>query len=608
MTKEITRQYFKIPNEKKPYLSILDEISFNFLMFKIIYDGNDIYLCQQNLNTKKSKGNKILLKKLLFRTTKYKCHKCKNEINSFEFYINSDSKKIILCHECYKTIKKKEKYISLEDYISKCDIHDNKYEFFCINCNKNICGKCKSEHDELGHEYINFTQITSKYDAEINIKQECCNKMKKLLKIFQIISEIKLIELNILEKAEIDEFIGRLKIEISYAELIISSFQYFLEKKSLCYEIISNFYELKFNEKIKEDINFVEIFEDFKNVLKPSFHFIMKSSDTIELNRSIIIPLSQKKRINAKGCLNGEIRGIVELKGGFIFSGTKDGDIGIFDSKELKLKTKLKLTNLGINQINHLCKIKDDKLDLIAIASNLSDIIIISAFNEQKDENILFTYKLECKIKSHSDKINRIIQLSNNIIVSSSSDGYIMFWEKLKNNNGISLQFNSKINLEFNVHNLFECLYTNELICNSTTIDLKTFRVKRDINMWFPQDESFNCAMCLFNKKYLAYVSSCDGVMVIDLENINKTYYITAKYDYVDAVYTIDDETLCVCTRDLYNIFQPRFSQQYKLVGNNFKEIGKICHTGTCNCFMNDSEGNFIMGNMSGELLKYLNE
>jgi hypothetical protein len=41
---------------------------------------------------------------------------------------------------------------------------------------------------ELRHEFIDFNQFTSKWDDEIYIKQICCNKAKKVLKIFQNIS------------------------------------------------------------------------------------------------------------------------------------------------------------------------------------------------------------------------------------------------------------------------------------------------------------------------------------------------------------------------------------------------------------------------------------
>ena len=390
--------------------------------------------------------------------------------------------------------------------------------------------------------------------------------------------------------------------QIIYADLIIFIFNYFFEKNSLFYELISNFNELNFNEKITENMNFSEIFENYQNLTQTSFHIIKNSPDTIELNRKTIIPLCQLKRIETKEELKGEIRGIIELRGGYYLSGTKEADIGIYNSNTLELKTKLKFKSMKITQVNHLSKIRDNKLDLVSNASNLNDIIIISVF---QDKNIFFDYKIECQIKAHSGKINKILQLSNNLIVSSSSDGYVIFWELIKKSgDSISLQTISKINLGFNVHVLIECHFTNELICNYVTIDLKRFIIKKEFMMWFPQDELFNCAMCLFNKKYIAYVSLCDGVRIINIETNEEFQAITAKYDYVDAVYTIDDETLCLCTRDLYNIFQPRFSQQYS--GNNFKEIGKICYTKTCNCYMNDSEGNFIMGDMGGSLIKYI--
>ena len=46
-------------------------------------------------------------------------------------------------------------------------------------------------------------------------------------------------------------------------------------------------------------------------------------------------------------------------------------------------------------------------------------------------------------------------------------------------------------------------------------------------------------------------------------------------------------------------------SQQYKLDEDEFVQIGSIIVTGVCNCFMTDSENNFIMGTMSGRLLKF---
>ena len=78
----------------------------------------------------------------------------------------------------------------------------------------------------------------------------------------------------------------------------------------------------------------------------------------------------------------------------------------------------------------------------------------------------------------------------------------------------------------------------------------------------------------------------------------------------VEAVYTIDNKTFCLCTQDLSTTFRVRYSQHFRLNEkiNIFKEIGEMIETGTCNSYINDYEGNFIMGDMSGYLVKLFEE
>ena len=610
MTLQISKNSFRILDMEKeqPSLSILDENSLQFQLFKIIYDDNEIIIQTSSHSNQNNEINKFQFNEFIIKNKKSLCHMCKKEINTFNFNISSNIDQLKLCLECKQKIQEKEKYIPFEDYISKCIIHDKIYELFCINCNKNMCEKCKSDHKDLGHKYVSFDKIIPKKD-EIDEKEYYCKKAKYLLQIFRTISEIKSIEFDLIKSMEINNFVKRLTNEIKFAEIIISTFQYFFERNKFCYGLISNFNEINFNKKIIEKMNISKILEDSQDLLGPSFHIIMESTDMKELNNKRIIPLSHRKKVVSEERLSDEIRGIIELSGGYYLAGSKSADIGIFDKKSLEFKGKIEVNDIGITLINHLTKIKDDKMDLCAIASNLSDIIIISIFETEKHEKKNFEFKIECQIKAHSGKINRIIQLSNDLIASSSIDGYVMLWEKIKkSDNSIFLQNNTKINLGFNIHYLIECKYTNELICNSVAVDLKNFTKTRNFDMWWPQDESFNCAICLFNKKYLAYVSGCDNVQIINIEKNVTCHSITPKYDYVDAVFTVDGETICLCTRDLYNIFQPKYSQQFRLIENNFKEIGHICHTGTCNYFMNDSDDNFVMGIMSGNLIKYIIE
>ena len=56
------------------------------------------------------------------------------------------------------------------------------------------------------------------------------------------------------------------------------------------------------------------------------------------------------------------------------------------------------------------------------------------------------------------------------------------------------------------------------------------------------QDKNFNCSICLFKEKYLAYVVECDYICVLNLET-GKEYLIYGSFDYVEAVYSMDNET-----------------------------------------------------------------
>ena len=599
-----------INDEKKLEISniLLDEQLLKFPIFKIVHDDIDIKINSKyslNPNTEnRLKDLKNIINKKLF----IKCTECQKDIPSFEFFIKRENTDSIICNECITIIKEKnedEKYISFDKYISTCDKHEKNYELFCINCNMNMCSKCKKEHLDLTekHEFIIYENILD--EGEISNKTYLCKKMKCLCEIFKKVSEMKFLEYNIKEGMKYQNIAERLSRENKFAEIIISSFSYFKEKNSLCYELISNFNDINYNkELIKIDIR--QIFDKTNDILGSAFHIIMQSPDIIEKKKVKIVPLCHKTRIDSDNSLGSEIRGIIELKGGYYLAGSKEGIIGIFDSEKLELKQNFRIK--GINKIFHMEKIKDENSDLIAIASDSNEIIIISLFPKEKDntnikDDDIFEYKFEFKKEEHTGKINRIIQLTNGLIVSSSEDQSIIFWQIIKNDKKFSLQSISKIKTDSDIHILIECPYTNELICNNKIIDLDSYTFKKVLKIHL-QDKSFNCQMCLFKEKYLAYVLDCEDIGIINIET-GRAYYIKPKYDYVEAVYSIDNETICLCTQDLYNLFRSRYSQQFKLEDTDFVEIGEITNTGTCNSYIIDSQNNFVMGDMAGELSKY---
>ena len=589
---------------------LFNEKLLKFPILKIIQDDYDI-----KINSKSSliinKDDEIKdLKDILSKKPNIKCFECEKEINSFDFFINKGNKDKFICKECYAVIKEKNsnaEYISLDSYISTCNKHAKKYELFCINCNMNMCLQCKEEHLDLGskHEFIIYENILM--ENEIKEKRQYCDKIKNLCEVFKNISEIKFKEGKFKEGTKFQKVFERFSRENKFAEIIISTFSYFLEQKSLCYEIISNFNEIGFNKELKE-IDIKRFFDKENNLLESPFHIIMQSNDIIETKKVKIIPLSNRERIESKISLDSEIRGLIELKGGYYLAGSLDGKLCIFDSAKLELKQNLKIN--GINKIFHMEKIKDENLDLIAIASDLNEVIIISVFQKPKEndikdkEDFIFDYKIECRKEEHTGSINRIIQLSNGLIVSSAKDKLVIFWNLIKKDDIFDLQSISKIKMDSEIYVLIEYPFNNELICNDKTIDLNSYNFKRELNI-FLQDKNFNCSICLFKEKYLAYVVECDYICVLNLET-GKEYLIYGSFDYVEAVYSMDNETFCLCTQNLESFFRPRFSQHFKLEEDNFVEIGKMTYTGTCNCYLIDSKNNFVMGDMGGILSKYL--
>ena len=585
---------------------LLDEKSLKFPMFKIIYDDCDIKIDSRfSLTESKEKDIKDL-KNILSKKSDFKCSECNKKIISFEFFTKKGSKNIIICNDCYNKLKEKnqeDQYISLDKYISTCAKHEQNNKFYCIDCNKNICAKCKASHLELGskHKIISLCDLLEIEDLEDKIK--FCKKVKSLSQVYKSISEIRFMESKSKEAKRYKNISERFARENRFAEIIIATFFYFSTKKAICYEIISNFNEIIYNKSLKE-IDIQSIFDSTNKILEPSFHIIQQSPDVIEIKKKII-PLSQRNKICSDKSLNSEIRGLMEIKGGYYLVGSMNGEIGIFEKTQLELKQTLRIE--GITNIYHMEKIKHENLDLIAVASNLNDIILISVFQKEKEDEKIFDYKIEFKKEEHKGKINKIIQLSNGLVVSASEDLFVIFWKLIKNGNNISLESVSKIEMDIDVFELIEIPLTNELLCNNKLIDLETLCFKRKLNIYL-EGKTFYCSACLFKEKYIGYVSGCDGISVINIET-GKKYFITGRFDYVDAVYSIDNETFCLCTKDLHDIFGifggRGLSQQFKLDEDEFEEIGGITITGVCNCYMTDSDNNFIMGNMAGELLKF---
>jgi hypothetical protein len=127
-----------------------------------------------------------------------------------------------------------------------------------------MCPQCKEEHLDLGskHEFIIYDDIL--IEKEIKEKAKFCDKIKNLSQIFKNISEIKFKEFNSKEGIKFQKIFERFSRENKFAEIILSTFSYFYDKKALSYELISNFNEIVFNKELKE-IDIKRFFDNENN-------------------------------------------------------------------------------------------------------------------------------------------------------------------------------------------------------------------------------------------------------------------------------------------------------------------------------------------------------
>ena len=103
----------------------------------------------------------------------YNCMECSSPIeimsikdNHIEYKcINNDHKRKILIKEY---IEKMKKYNNKNNNNDECNIHNNKYECYCIECNKHLCKECLKLREHIGHNKINIIEIKPN-ENEINI-------------------------------------------------------------------------------------------------------------------------------------------------------------------------------------------------------------------------------------------------------------------------------------------------------------------------------------------------------------------------------------------------------------------------------------------------------
>lgn len=177
---------------------------------------------------------------ILFIKKAFLCSNCKHL-----FCFNCKQNHFIKCLTIF--------FIPLTDIGLICHDHNNRFETFCSICNKNLCSKCKEEHEH----YSNYSEkLTFKeYKEKIDIYIQSGKKIEE-----PYISLIKLILLDdkYLANFQFGYFIKNLLGEKSDHEC--GFFEEFGNKK------FNDYYSTLISEYKKANLFYIQIYEKIKNI------------------------------------------------------------------------------------------------------------------------------------------------------------------------------------------------------------------------------------------------------------------------------------------------------------------------------------------------------
>ncbi len=419
-----------------------------------------------------------------------------------------------------------EKYKINEEEINNfyCNDHDKMYVRYCETCNKDICLRCKKNHNN------HIIKDLDEYGFEPNEEKEKIQEIEQKLKKFESIVEI--IKSN---NETNDEEIKILKNKIEQVKNNIDE----LQKK-----MHDNYHELnsncQFNKKIIESYN-------NGNKLKTNFnHYI----------------LSNIKTLNFQFNTNLETDTICEN----IFKDFKLAQI----YEQIEEITKLKVereTNMWISE--KYCEDWGLKAGIREILQNQYDAIIteIKSKNNLKVEKIgklNFEFKSKCNNKIYGkieyDKINKVLSFSNEGIISLAD--FVLGGTK---NEQKELDLIGRFGEGMKLGILSLCRLNKKvtIICNN---EKYLFNIKEDDN--FIKDSQKKKCLFLIKEEYKK--EDMKNQVKISINNINENEWEEEISDYLWLLEEDDEKYTCVDNwrRELgHMIYSEKFKEKLYVKG-----------------------------------------
>ena len=414
-------------NLKEKYL----ELSKNNI--KIISNKKNNTL--NNNNSSKNKKSKILNKQSSTPALKKNSNKEQNnkkntntninkskkeneDINKDNSLININNNSIILPDKI-KEKKKNKNYNKVQIYLidSYCNIHNEIYKSYCFNCHKNICENCEDIH--INHNLIDLEDNFVDDEELLEKKNELNKSKEELMKINDYFSA--LIEAI---KCKFERLFNIKKKELEIKEKIIQDY----ETIKYNYQCINNIRNIKFNNNksyIDKSKN-TDWFHRFNLIFKYlNSDLNINNNDIFDIlnnrnEKNNIKIISSNNDINT----NININKLIILKNDDLAISTQNGNIIIYDKDNLKEKINIKISgnNSGINDF-----FEKEGGGIICCGYEYIKCINLSL------NNINYNITNQFDINEANINFNSIIELNNNLFITSNNNEKLELWQKGNN-------------------------------------------------------------------------------------------------------------------------------------------------------------------------------
>ena len=306
------------------------------------------------------------------------CSKCKAQfVKNEKIFMYCKECSEIVCDKCiikHNNMFEDHHMVNSDKYDTTCILHNETYDYFCLDCKKNICQYC-SDDFHSGHNLVDLDDVIFKRKEIKNIKENFMKERENYLNIPNIFNEL-VIKL----KQDLDKIMINIKNQIKFKQSIINTY----ENKVDNYNAIINLKNLLFNRN----------------------PFVIDKNKTTIDNMINLMKYANMSDIHINNIKNDNLKKNVRSK----IKNKKD--------KDKNIKNNNKNNNINIKNNNEVKKVKietndnAEKKDIIGGGDNQeknieenNNINLHKKFNTFNKKNVIFTQKKNENILNNSKQI-----------------------------------------------------------------------------------------------------------------------------------------------------------------------------------------------------------